>query len=74
MFMKYVTVHEHWWSDTDNLKPKFSERNLPQCHFVHHGSLMDGLGIEQEGLRNARQASNLAWCKLLIRYNSNYPD
>jgi hypothetical protein len=25
---------ERWWNDTDKTKPNFSEKNLPQCHFV----------------------------------------
>jgi hypothetical protein len=24
------------WNDTDRGKPKDSEKNLSQCHFVHH--------------------------------------
>jgi hypothetical protein len=27
-------------------KPRYSERNLPQCHFVHQKSRMDCLGIK----------------------------
>jgi len=25
---------EHWWDDTDRVKPKHSVQNLPHCHFV----------------------------------------
>jgi hypothetical protein len=25
---------EHWWSHTDKGKPKYSEKNLSQCHFI----------------------------------------
>jgi hypothetical protein len=32
---------ESWWIDTDWEKPKNSEKNQPQCHFVHHISYMD---------------------------------
>jgi hypothetical protein len=29
------------WNDTDGGKPKDSEKNLLQCHSVHHKSHMD---------------------------------
>jgi hypothetical protein len=34
---------EHWWNGTDRGKLKYWERNLSQCHFIHH---IDGPGIE----------------------------
>jgi len=27
---------EHWWNDNGREKPKYWERNLSQCQFVHH--------------------------------------
>jgi hypothetical protein len=42
---------EHGWNDIDRGKPKYSERNLSQCHFVYHKSHMDRLGIEPGPLR-----------------------
>jgi hypothetical protein len=27
---------EHCWNDTDRGKPKYSEKTLSHCYFVHH--------------------------------------
>jgi hypothetical protein len=37
---------EHRWNEVDRGKPKYSEQNLSQRHFVHHKSHMDLPGIE----------------------------
>jgi hypothetical protein len=45
-------IHEWIWSsggcDVDRGKPKDSEKNLSQCHSVHHKSHMDCPGREPE--------------------------
>jgi hypothetical protein len=45
-FFSFFQVMEHRWNETDRGKPKYSEKNLSQCHFVYHKSHMDQLGIE----------------------------
>jgi hypothetical protein len=37
---------EHRWNEIDRGKPKYSGKNLSQCHFVHNKSHMDWPGIE----------------------------
>jgi hypothetical protein len=34
-------VMEHRWNEIDRGKPKFSRKDLSQCHFVHHKSHME---------------------------------
>jgi hypothetical protein len=34
-------VMEDRWNETDRVKPKYSEKNLSQYHFVNHKSHMD---------------------------------
>jgi hypothetical protein len=45
------------WNGTDREKPNNSEKNVSQCHFVHHKSQNDWPGREP-GLRGERPATN----------------
>jgi hypothetical protein len=40
MFVLFL-VMEHRWNEIDRGEPNYSEKNLSQCHFVHHKSNMD---------------------------------
>jgi hypothetical protein len=56
-FFCFCIIMEHRWNEIDRGKPKYSERNLSQCHFVHHKSYMDWPG-SNPGLRGEKPVTN----------------
>jgi hypothetical protein len=51
-YFSFFQIIEHRWNEIDKGKPKYSGKNLSQCHFVHHKAHMD------PGLRGGRPATN----------------
>jgi hypothetical protein len=45
------------WNDTDRGKPKYSEKNVSQCYFVHHKTKTKWSGIETEPLKYVTQTT-----------------
>jgi hypothetical protein len=45
-FFLLFHLMEHRWNESDRENPKYSEKNLSQCHFVYHKSHMDESEIE----------------------------
>jgi hypothetical protein len=41
IFVSFSQVMEHRWNETDRGNPKYSGKNLSQCHSVHHKSHVD---------------------------------
>jgi len=37
----------HWWNNTEKGKPKYSGKNISQCHSVYHISHMDWSQIQR---------------------------
>ena len=48
---------DSWWNDTDNRKPKYSQKCLSQGHYVHHYSQIYWSEIEPE-LHGEEPATN----------------
>jgi hypothetical protein len=49
-------IVEHRWNDTEKERPKYSEKNLPHCHFANNISHVNWTGLER-ALCSERQAT-----------------
>jgi hypothetical protein len=57
VILTYKMSMGHWWNNTERGKPKYSGKNLSQCHFVYHISHTDWSQI-QRGTFGERLATN----------------
>jgi hypothetical protein len=61
---------EQQWNDIDRGKPKGSEKNLSQCHSVHHNPTWTNLGANL-GLHSEKLAANrLSYDTALLQLKS----
>jgi len=64
---------EQWWRAIDRGRPKYSKRNLSQCHFVHHKSHKDWLGIETGSARLEAGIVMVVVISILSIYTPDWP-
>jgi hypothetical protein len=65
LFFVLFLVMEYRWNETDRRKPKYSRRNLPQCHFFHHKFHMDSRNRTRAAAVGGRRLTAWAMARLL---------
>ena len=54
-FRNFPNAPKNWWNDTGSRKRKYSEKILPQCHFVYHTSHLVRGGADKSLARPERK-------------------
>jgi hypothetical protein len=71
-FFKFLEIWSPRWNDIERGKLKDSEKNLSQCHFVHHKSHWIDLGVNpgRHGERSVTNRLSHGMAQLRVGYTS----
>jgi hypothetical protein len=63
---------EHRWNEIDRGKPKYSRKNMSQCHFVHHKSHMGHRWNEIDRGKPKYSGKNMSQCHFVHHKSHMY--